>query len=178
MKAKTTVLFNDTDTERFDYTREYLFDAFGDEEGWATIEDVPDCVVEREMADSRLRDWEDFKDDMQYFLDKDSYLLTGVCGRWDGPSEGGKFIRTLEDLLSCIRHLDYLKIYDDNGHLYITGYHHDGQDRYELKRLTSKGYEFASRNYFAHDRQLHETIMGCNLYSALPRFAERLYGVV
>ena len=55
--------------------------------------------------------------------------------------------------------------------------HHDGSDDYELKRLTHEGYELADRNYFAHDRQLHNTIMGCNFYSALPRYASKVYGL-
>ena len=38
--------------------------------------------------------------------------------------------------------------------------------------------EFADRYYFAKDRHLHRTIMNNNFYSALPRVAERLYGVV
>jgi hypothetical protein len=73
--------------------------------------------------------------------------------------------------------LDYIKVIDENGHLKIYGYHHDGSDSYELKKLTKKGFEFADRNYFARDRQLHQTIMNNNFYSALPRIAERLYGV-
>ena len=48
---------------------------------------------------------------------------------------------------------------------------------YELKRLTRQGYEYADRNYFAHDRKLHSTIMNCNFFSALPRLAKRVYGL-
>lgn len=83
----------------------------------------------------------------------------------------------MNDLLSCIDHLDFLRIYDKGGHLYIHGSHHDGSDDYELKRLTNKGYELADRNYFAHDRRLHNAIMGCNFYSALPRYASKVYGL-
>ena len=73
--------------------------------------------------------------------------------------------------------MDYIKITDRNGHLIIEGSHHDGNDRYELKRLTDKGYKYADRNYFARDRKLHDTIMRCNFYSALPKFAKRIYGL-
>ncbi len=176
MKTKTTVFYNSIDQADFDTTKEYLFETFGEEEGWTSIDDIEDCIVYHEIDEMLRRDWDDFIADMEYLLSKDCYLLTGTCGRWNGPCEGGKFIHNTNDLIDCIRHLDYIKFYDENGHFYITGYHHDGSDRYELKKLTRKGFEFADRNYFAHDRQLHTTIMQNNFYSALPRVAERLYG--
>lgn len=177
MKTKTTVFYNDTESTSFEATKNYLFETYAEEEGWISEDDIPDCVVYHEMEEERRREWDDFKADMEYVFNKDSYLLTGTCGRWDGPTQGGKFIHSLDDLLECIKHLDYVKFYDENGHFFIRGYHHDGSDSYEMKRLTKKGYEFANRNYFAHDRMLHTTIMRNNFYSALPRIAERLYGV-
>lgn len=178
MKTKTTVFYDDADTSSFDSVKNYLFETFGEEEGWVSEDEIPDCVVYHEMEEQQRRDWYEFKGDLEYLLEKDCYLLTGTCGRWNGPAEGGKFIRSIDDLLDCIRHLDFVKFYDENGHFFISGHHHDGSDSYELKRLTKKGYEFADRNYFAHDRELHNTIMNTNFYSALPRVAERLYGVI
>ena len=99
------------------------------------------------------------------------YLLTGYCGRWDGRYDGGKFIDSYEQLMRCIEHLDGLTIIDKNGHLFIDGYHHDGNDHYELKKLTRKGYELANRNYFENSRKLHNTIMSNNFFSCLPRLA-------
>lgn len=177
MKQKTTVLYNNIDTRDFENYREYLFETFAEEEGWVSIDEIPDCVVQHEIDEEQRREWDDFISDMDYVLSKDAYLLTGTCGRWNGPAEGGKFIRNTDDLIKCIQHLDYIKVIDENGHLKIYGYHHDGSDSYELKKLTKKGFEFADRNYFARDRQLHRTIMNNNFYSALPRIAERLYGV-
>ena len=177
MKTTTTVFYNDTETESFEATKNYLFETFAEEEGWVSIDEIPDCVVQHEIDEEQRREWDDFISDMDYVFSKDAYLLTGTCGRWNGPAEGGKFIRNTDDLIRCIQHLDYIKVIDENGHLKIYGYHHDGSDSYELKKLTKKGFEFADRNYFARDRQLHQTIMNNNFYSALPRIAERLYGV-
>ena len=177
MKQKTMVLYNNIDTRDFENYREYLFETFAEEEGWVSIDEIPDCVVQHEIDKEQRREWDDFISDMDYVFSKDAYLLTGTCGRWNGPAEGGKFIRNTDDLIKCIQHLDYIKVIDENGHLKIYGYHHDGSDSYELKKLTKKGFEFADRNYFARDRQLHRTIMNNNFYSALPRIAERLYGV-
>ena len=177
MKQKTMVLYNNIDTRDFENMREYLFETYAEEEGWVSIDEIPDCVVRHELDEEDRRDWKNFICDIDILLSKDTYLLTGTCGRWNGPAEGGKFIHNINDLTQCIKHLDYIKIVDENGHLKIYGYHHDGSDSYELKRLTKKGYAFAYKYYFARDRQLHRTIMNNNFYSALPRMAERLYGV-
>ena len=104
-------------------------------------------------------------------LKKNDCLVVGVCGRWNGPAEGGKFISNFYDLMSIIGHLDYYKVTDRNGHLIIEGYHHDGHDRYEIKQLTNKGYALARSYGFDSDRQLHSTIMNCNIFSRLPRLA-------
>ena len=174
---KTRILYDNTDiTETYPDVREYLFDTYADERGWKTKEDIPDDEVSAQAADIDRMNWEDFYADLEYIFKNDCYLLTGVCGRWNGPAEGGKFIHSASELLDCIRHLDYIKIYDENGHLKISGFHHDGSDSYEIKRLTSKGYELACRNYFAKDRYLHQAIMNCNIYSSLPHLAKRLYG--
>ena len=177
MKNKTYVFYNDMETRSFEATKDYLFETFAEEEGWLSIDEIPDCVVYHEIELEQRSEWDDFMADLDYIFSKDTYLLTGTCGRWNGPVEGGKFITSKDELLDCIRHLDYIKFYDKDGHFYIRGYHHDGSDSYEMKRLTKKGYEFANNNYFAQDRDLHTTIMNTNFFSALPRIAERLYGV-
>ena len=60
----------------------------------------------------------------------------------------------------------------------MEGFHHDGHDCYELKRLTDKGTEYADRHGFAHDKTLHQNIMKNNFYSALPRLAGVIFGRV
>lgn len=175
MKPKTTVFYNDTDYD-MELKRELLFEDYAEEEGWESKEDIPDSVVLNEIDADNRNDWEDFIFELEKLLEKDDYILTGTCGRWNGPAEGGRFIQSIDDLYKCIGHLDRMKLYDENGHFYIKGYHHDGSDFYEMKRLTKKGYEYAYNNYFAHDRYVHQTIVSCNLFSALPRIAERIYG--
>ena len=104
MKTKTTVLYDDADTSSFDSIKNYLFETFADEEGWVSEDEIPDCVVYHEMEEQQRRDWDDFKADLEYLLKKDCYLLTGTCGRWDGPARGGKFIRSIDDLLDRFHH--------------------------------------------------------------------------
>ena len=121
MKTKTTVFYDDADTSSFNATKNYLFETFAEEEGWESEDDILDCVVYHEIEEQQRRDWEDFRCDLEYLFEKDCYLLTGTCGRWNGPAEGGKFIRTVDELLDCIRHLDFVKFYDENGHFFISG---------------------------------------------------------
>ncbi len=171
MKKEYTFFNNIDHYSRYDEAREQLFMSSADDE-WDSPEDIPNERIEKELDFEDDADWSFFEYRMTNMLSDGHYLLTGTCGRWDGPARGGKFIETFRDFSSCIQHLDYLKIYEVDGHLYIEGYHHDGSDHYELKKLTRKGYEYAERNGFAHDGYLHSTLMNFNFYSTLPRLSE------
>ena len=171
-KNQEIVLFDNTNySERYNEIREELYERFAEEYDWEYSDDVPVDMIHDEMNFHEEIDYHYFKDKMKKLLERNDCLLVGVCGRWNGPAEGGKFITSFYDLMSVIGHLDYFKITDCNGHLIIEGYHHDGRDRYELKQLTNKGYELARSYYFDCDRKLHSTIMNCNIYSRLPRLA-------
>lgn len=162
--------------EKEQETREWLFETHAEEEGWETLDDIPDTLVYNEIGLQDDIDWRALEDELESIFEKDCYLMTGYCGTWRGRLAGGSFIHSLRDFLKVIDHLDDLRILDRNGHLIVEGSHHDGSDSYELKRLTHKGYELADSNYFARDRELHKTIMNNNFYSALPHFAKRVYG--
>lgn len=171
-KNQEIVLFDNTNySERYNEIREELYERFAEEYDWEYSDDVPVDMIHDEMNFHEEIDYHYFKDKMKKLLERNDCLLVGVCGRWNGSVEGGKFITNFYDLMSVIGHLDYFKVTDCNGHLIIEGYHHDGRDRYELKQLTNKGYELARSYYFDCDRKLHATIMNCNIYSRLPRLA-------
>lgn len=171
-KPQEIVLFDNTNySERYEQIRDELYERFAEEYDWEYTEDVPMDMVHDEMNFHEEIDYHYFKDKMKQLLKKNDCLLVGVCGRWNGPAEGGKFISNFYDLMSAIGHLDYYKVTDYNGHLIIEGYHHDGHDRYEVKQLTNKGYALARSYGFETDRRLHKTIMNCNIFSRLPRLA-------
>lgn len=177
MKDRISVIYNNVyDEKEYEETRQCVFDEYAYEKGWQTLEDVPESFIQREFETQEETDWDRFEKEMRRLLQKNCYLITGTCGRWNGPAEGGAFIQNFSDLRKVIGHLDYLKIYDKNGHLLISGYHHDGFDSYEIKKLTRKGYDFAKSHGFDHDRTLHSTIMKYNLFSALPRLSEEMFG--
>ena len=178
MNNKITVLYDNTyDYINYEDMRAYLFENYAEEYSWESLDDVPEKMIYDEMDEQDRADWQDFFDELHFMLSESKYLLTGTCGKWYGTCECGKFIDSTDDLLYCIQHLDGVRFYDENGRLKICGYHHDGEDNYELKRLTGKGVELAEKHYYACDRALHETIMNNNLYSALPRLAKRIGAV-
>lgn len=178
MKAKEITIYdNYYSRDREEEVREYLFEEYADDDNWKSPEDISDERVFDEINFQARMAWNEVVGELHSMVDRDVYILFGICGRWDGPAQNGKFIFSIDDLLCCINHLDYLRIYDRNGHLYIHGSHHDGSDDYELKCLTNKGCELAEKTGYAHDRHLHETIINNNFYSSLPRYAKRVYGI-
>lgn len=166
------VLYDNTNLyEHEEEVRNDLFFQYAQDYDWQLPGDVPDKMVEEEINFRDEMDWLDLRFRLENMLSNGHFLLVGYCGRWNGRADGGKFISSYSELMSCLNHLVGMRFTDIDGHLIIDGYHHDGSDRYELKKLTSKGILYADRNYFANDRHLHETIMNCNFYSRLPRLA-------
>ena len=47
--------------DKYDYAREYLFEEYGEDEEWATEDDVPDNRVTDEVYAQSEFDWDDFK---------------------------------------------------------------------------------------------------------------------
>lgn len=174
MKVKEIVLYDSYySEEKEEHARDFLFELYAEDEKWASPQDIPDHRVFQEIESEDDISWKDIKIELENMFKNGYFLLTGYCGTWHGNMQGGKFISTLSELLSVLDHLNDFRIIDRNGHLIIEGSHHDGNDRYELKRLTRKGYELASNYDFANDRQLHNTIMKSNLFSSLPKIAEQ-----
>ena len=172
MKKYEYVLFNNYDfSEKYDSAREWLFTTHQDDFDWESEDDIPEKMILDEMSFLEDSEWAYFRSKCEELLADGDCLLTGVCGRWNGPARGGKFIRSFSDLLNCIEHLDYLKIIDRNGHLIIEGCHHDGSNSYEIKKHTRRGQEYARQYGYAHDENLHATIMNLNFYSKLPKLA-------
>lgn len=177
MRTKEIILYDSYySIEKDQDIREYLFDSYADEKGWKTKEDIPDSRVIEEWENQDGILWNELKDNLESYFDNSYYLLTGYFGSWHGKLDGGNFIRSFKDFLTVIQHLDDIRMIDRNGHFIIEGSHHDGSDRYEIKRLTRKGYELAGSYHFAKDRKLHYTLMHNNFYTALPHFAQQIYG--
>lgn len=78
-------------------------------------------------------------------LGGNTILASGSIGRWDGTRAGCSDFPTFEDVLSGpdspFKDCEIRKIWDENGHLYVHGVHHDGSVTVELRQLTDAGME-------------------------------------
>lgn len=148
------------------------------EEKWETMDDIPDEDVNRMVYDREEWDWEDFKVEFNQFLKQSAngFLAIGTCGLWDGTYDGGCYIENFDDLYRFWKDCDYIKVYDEGGHLYLKATHHDGTNYAELKELTSKGYTYKDNHYWDSDRDVHTTLWSSNFYTRLPHYAHKVWG--
>lgn len=149
------------------------------DEKWETMDDIPDNDVYQRVSDDEDWNWRDIEVELKHFMGKSTFgfLLCGNIGRWNGTFAGGYFVKEFKDLYDCWRDCDYIKIYDENGHLYITCSHHDGTNHYELKELTWRGSKYKDDHYYdMDDRELHEKLWNSNFYTRLPHYAHKVWG--
>ena len=138
MKKQEYVLFNNYDySENYASAREWLFASRQDDFDWETENDVPEKMILDEMSFLEDSEWAYFKSKCEELLSDGVCLLTGVCGRWNGPARGGKFIHNfhassyvvlfsasesqadlqlvsiLQELSSCLRFNHNVMIFDE-----------------------------------------------------------------
>ena len=72
-------------------------------------------------------------------------IARGSIGRWDGTSHGMTAYRDFDDMMggpdSVFKDCEIGKVWDENGSLFIHGYHHDGGVDVEVRQLTDAGEE-------------------------------------
>lgn len=164
--------------DRYDYAREYLFEEYGEERGWKSADDIPDDDVYEEVNLQEEMEWNDFKSEFGRFIENspNGFLLCGTVGTWRGRLAGGFYVNSFSDLTRFWKDCDYIKVYDEKGHLYIEASHHDGTNYAELKELTAKGDSYKDNHYYDSDREVHGVIFNNNFFSKLPRYAHKVWG--
>lgn len=72
-------------------------------------------------------------------------IARGSIGRWDGTSHGMASYKDFDDMMSgpdsVFKDCEIGKVWDENGSLFIHGYHHDGGVDVEVRQLTDAGEE-------------------------------------
>ena len=72
-------------------------------------------------------------------------IARGSIGRWDGTRHGMTAYRDFDDMMgghdSVFKDCEIGKVWDENGSLFIHGYHHDGGVDVEVRQLTDAGEE-------------------------------------
>lgn len=138
-----------------------------------------------EQYDLEELDWLEEKARFEELFDGSLFLVVGTCGLWNGNFAAGKVISTWNELMQGFKDCDYFKFWDENGHLYLSGAHHDGINTFEMKQLTEKGssmwknweYGLCTRKINELSlREIHQKLFTTNAYSKIPHFAHRFYG--
>lgn len=120
--------------------------------------------------------WNEIRQKLTAFFSGSQWLLIGTIGRWNGEYEGGFTFSSFDEMWrKATEDCSYFDIYDKNGHLYIDCSHHDGNNHYEIKKITARGEEYLSRNMYMDPRQLHKRLF--DRYSSLPNFVHSIYGM-
>ena len=68
-------------------------------------------------------------------------MITGSLGLWYGrPSIVPLVCEDIESAIrKCANNMDYVIVKQVNGHLEVTGIHHDGSNHFEIHILNDKG---------------------------------------
>ena len=160
-------------------------------------EDLKEMAVECEwideeekddITDNQLWDWRYHEDEVDWDCAKteiDSYFkgktvgFFGDVGLWHGVYKAGKIGEFWKLFNDAIEDCDYIRIYDENGHLYLTCSHHDGTNHFEIKEVTDKGTDYLERWEYSWGDKRSECDVHTQIYkrfSKLPRFAEKVFG--
>lgn len=86
-------------------------------------------------------------------------LVRGSTERWDGTSHGFNVYKDFESatdtspsrfwLGNVFADCEIDKVWDVNGHLFVSGHHHDGHVTVEMRQLTDKGERLYAENAYA-----------------------------
>ena len=160
----------------FDDAKQYCIerhlDDYPDEKDW----EPSDEEVWQEIYDCNEISWEDESYELKkFFNDDETYILTGFAGCWDGRHAGGYVFKGFNQLSRAWQNVDSFKIYDDNGKFCINGYHHDGTNCWEVKKLTKKGLDYYNRHEYDNPQTLHEKLWEKG-YSVNLHYAKKVYG--
>ncbi len=178
---KERIIFDNISREFNGYSREDAIESLEEQE----IFNPSKQAIYDELYELEELDWLDEKARFEELFDGSLFLVVGTCGLWNGNFVAGKVISTWNELMQGFKDCDYFKFWDENGHLYISGAHHDGINTFEMKQLTEKGssmwknweYGLCTRKINRlSEREIHEKLFTTNAYSKIPHFAHRFYG--
>lgn len=122
--------------------------------------------------------WDNEKEMLENFFKGKTVAFFGAVGLWYGTYKCGK-IGEFWDLFSkAIEDCSYIKIYDENGHMYLTCSHHDGTNHFEIKILNDDAEDYYDRwSYGTDNRKEYEVITQIyKRFSKIPRYAQNVYG--
>lgn len=164
---KRIIYTNNFNNEDYKEAKEWLEDQ--------TEGNVDDNDIYNQLYFQDEINYEDFESDFADFIYNNRYILQGSVGTWLGKRDGGFIFDSFSELSNAWEGCDNLEVYDENGHLYISCSHHDGDNFYEIRMLNSKGDSYYANHYLDDPRELHSKLMK-SPYSVLPNYAYKVFG--
>lgn len=175
-KQNIVVLFNSYDNYDFDAIKANIMEDYDDP--------ISDNYVYDVMSLYQQEDWEEMMSYLQSVEKYHKWVMLGSAGTWQGSRECGQIYDNIEDTMSAItKDCDYVKVWSENGHLYVQASHHDGTHNLELKLMTDKGWEtyfnwlcsHCGASLDAKSRyQVFEMIFNYNFFSKLPHIEKAI----
>lgn len=134
-------------TSREGITVEEVLDSYTEEEIFENAMNMMDIDRSEELAG--LKAFLDGSDNPLSSYDNplggNRIIARGSIGRWDGTRHGLTVYRDFDDMMSgpdsVFKDCEIGKVWDENGGLFIHGYHHDGGVDVEVRQLTDAGEE-------------------------------------
>lgn len=121
-------------------TEEEVLENYTEEEIFENAMNMMDIDRSEELAGLKA-----FLDGSDNPLGGNRIIARGSIGRWDGTSHGMTAYRDFDDMMtgtdSVFKDCEIGKVWDENGSLFIHGYHHDGGVDVEVRQLTDAGEE-------------------------------------
>lgn len=173
--------------ERVIYDNYDLWEQYPDEE-IDTIARECEWVDEDEEITNEMRNewryqedetnWDAEKEMLEDFFNGKTVGFFGEVGLWHGTYKCGDIGEFWNLFYKATDNCNYIKIYDENGHMYLTCSHHDGTNHFEIKILNDDAEDYYDRwSYGTDNRKEYEVITQIyKRYSKIPRFAEKVYG--
>lgn len=175
-KQNIVVLFNSYDNYDFDEIKANIMEDYD--------EPISDNYVYDVMSLYQEEDWDEMMSYLKSIENYHKWVMLGTAGTWQGRREGGQIFENIDKaMFSITKDCDYVKVWSENGHLYVQASHHDGTHNVELKLITDKGWEtydnWLSSNCGASldaksRYQVFEMIFKYNLFSKLPHIEKAI----
>ena len=177
MKDNKRIIFDNYNTEEY-FSDEEIRQIAIDCEWIDENDELTDDQIFQYRQDEVDRWFSDEWDMLTDYFSGKTVIFFGSVELWTGRHKAGK-IGSFEDLYhAAMKDCDYVKIYDENGHLYIECSHHDGTNIFEVKELTQAGIDYIDRWEYSTDsrteQDAHNQII--KRYSHLPHYAKKVFG--
>ena len=119
-----------------------------------------------EEEQSEWCELDDLIDDVENNNSGAAWIAGGSVGRWNGTHHGYKMFNSFKKMVYCIlQDCAYVKVYIENGKLFVQGTHHDGTISMECKLVNGRGWNVYNGWNYGYSK----TLNGASEYDVLEK---------